>query len=192
MIKLTFKDYLSLGILAELIILIFFYQSSENLGDIFRMSARYSGRLSLIIYLICFYHFTFSFIKKKSIHKLNQSIIIFCVLHYIHFIFLALSVYHNDLPIIPLKLSGGFVAYLMILLYPFLIKKIKKPILHFIYFYYVGVVMCITYLERVRGNFEGAEPELFHYIGLASVIISLVGFGLYLVKYRRLINNYYT
>ena len=189
MVKLKFKNYLSLGILAELIILIFFYLSSENLGDVFRMSARYSGRLSLIIFLICFYHFTFSFIKKKSINELNKSIIIFCVLHYIHFIYLALSVYLNDLPIIPSKLTGGFVAYLMILLYPLVIHKIKKPIFHFIYFYYVGAVMGITYLERVRGNFEGAEPELFHYIGLASVIISLVAFGFYLNKYRRLINN---
>lgn len=49
--------------------------------------------------------------------------------------------------------------------------------------------MGITYLERIRGNFEGAEPELFHYIGLVSIIISLVAFGLYLNKYRRLINN---
>ena len=106
MIKLTFKSYLSLGILAELIILIFFYLISENLGEIFRMSARYSGRLSLIIYLICFYHFTFSFIKRKSKTELNQSVIIFCVLHYIHFIYLALSVYLNDLPIIPSKLSS--------------------------------------------------------------------------------------
>lgn len=188
MVKLTFKNFLSLGILAELIILIFFYLISENIGDIFRMSARYSGRLSLIVYLVCFYHFTFSFIKKKSIYKLNQSVIIFCVLHYIHFIYLALSVYLNDLPIIPSKLTGGFVAYLMILIYPFVINKIKKNIFHFIYFYYVGIVMGITYLERIRGNFEGAEPELFHYIGLVSIIISLVAFGLYLNKYRRLIN----
>lgn len=52
MIKLTFKSYLSLGILAELIILIFFYLISENLGDIFRMSARYSGRLYLFILFV--------------------------------------------------------------------------------------------------------------------------------------------
>lgn len=192
MVKLTFKNFLSLGILAELIILIFFYLSSENIGDIFRMSARYSGRLSLIVYLVCFYHFTFSFIKKKSIYKLNQSVIIFCVLHYIHFIYLSLSVYLNDLPIIPSKLTGGFIAYLMILIYPIVINKIKKIIFHFIYFYYVGIVMVITYLERIRGNFEGAEPELFHYIGLVSIIISLLAFGLYFNKYRRLINNCYT
>jgi len=189
MFKLTFKGYLSLGILAELIILIFFYLISENLGDIFRMSARYSGRLSLIIYLICFYHFTFSFIKKKSKTELNQSVIIFCVLHYIHFIYLALSVYLNDLPIIPSKLAGGFIAYLMILVYPFIINKIIKPVFHFIYFYYVGIVIGITYLERIRGNFEGAKPELFHYIGIAFVMISLIGFGLYLMKNRRLVNN---
>ena len=45
---------------------------TDNWGEIFRLSARYSGRLSLIIYLICFYHFTFSFIKKNSSEKLNN------------------------------------------------------------------------------------------------------------------------
>ena len=111
------KKLLIIGFLVEALIFVFFYQITDNWGEIFRLSARYSGRLSLIIYLICFYHFTFSFIKKNSSEKLNNSIIIFCFLHFIHFIFLALSVYLNDLPIIPIKLTGGFIAYLMILIY---------------------------------------------------------------------------
>ena len=79
---------LIIGFLVEALIFVFFYQITDNWGEIFRLSARYSGRLSLIIYLICFYHFTFSFIKKNSSEKLNNSIIIFCFLHFIHFIFL--------------------------------------------------------------------------------------------------------
>ena len=117
---------LIIGFLVEALIFVFFYQMTDNWGEIFRLSARYSGRLSLIIYLICFYHFTFSFIKKKSSEKLKNSIIVFCLLHYIHFIYLALSVYLNDLPIIPIKLTGGFIAYLMILIYPLMINMIKK------------------------------------------------------------------
>ena len=175
---------LIIGFLVEALIFVFFYQMTDNWGEIFRLSARYSGRLSLIIYLICFYHFTFSFIKKKSSEKLKNSIIVFCLLHYIHFIFLALSVYLNDLPIIPIKLTGGFIAYLMILIYPLMINMIKKMFYHFIYYYYVGIVFAATYLSRIQGNFEGATPEAFHFIGLGSIVASFILFTILIMRFQ--------
>jgi hypothetical protein len=120
--------------------------------------------------------------QKKSEKKLKDSIIVFCFLHYIHFIYLALAVYLNNIPIIPARLAGGFIAYLMILIYPFIISKIEKIIYHLIYFYYVGIVMVVTILGRVRGNFEGAEPEFFHYVGLASVILGFVYFTSVIIR----------
>ena len=182
------KKLLIIGFLVEALIFIFFYQITDNWGEIFRLSARYSGRLSLIIYLICFYHFTFSFIKKNSSEKLNNSIIVFCFLHFIHFIFLALSVYLNDLPIIPIKLTGGFIAYLMILIYPVMINKIKKMVYHFIYYYYVGIVFAATYLSRIQGNFEGANPETFHFIGLGLIVASFILFTILIMKFKESIN----
>ena len=102
MIKnITLKNLLFIGFLIELIIYGFSYIIAENWGGIFRLSARYSGRLSLVVYLIAFYHFTFSFIKTKSEKKLKNSVIVFCFLHYIHFIYLAIAVHLNDIPIIP-------------------------------------------------------------------------------------------
>ncbi|MBT7739208.1 hypothetical protein OAP92_03865 [Flavobacteriaceae bacterium] len=178
------KKLLIIGFLVEALIFVCCYLMTDNWGEIFRLSARYSGRLSLIIYLICFFHFTFSFIKKKSSEKLKNSLIVFCFLHYIHFIFLALSVYLNDLPIIPLKLTGGFIAYLMILIYPLMINMIKKMIYHFIFYYYVGIVFAATYLSRIQGNFEGANPETFHFIGLGSIVASFILFTILIMRFQ--------
>ena len=183
--KISLKNLLIIGFFIELVIFIVSYVLSQDWGETFRLSARYSGRLSLVIYLICFYHFTFSYIKKKTEKKLKDSIIIFCFLHYIHFIFLALAVYLNDLPIIPIRLTGGFIAYLMILIYPFIISKIKKIIYHLVFFYYVGIVMAITILGRIRGTFEGAEPEFFHYLGLGSVILGFIYFTSVIIRSKK-------
>ena len=55
--NLPYKKYLIFGVLLELLIVLFFYLIKDNYGDIFRYVARYSGRLSLIIYLFCFYQY---------------------------------------------------------------------------------------------------------------------------------------
>ena len=184
-LKINLKNLLIIGLFFELIIFGISYIIVDNWGDTFKLSARYSGRLSLVIYLICFYHFTFSFIKKKSHTELKKSIILFCFLHYIHFIYLSLAVYLNDLPIIPIRLTGGFIAYLMILIYPFIINKIKNLVYHLVYFYYVGIVMGITILGRVRGTFEGADPEFIHYVGLALIMLGFIYFTYIIIRFKK-------
>jgi len=63
-LKINLKNLLIIGLFFELIIFGISYLIVDNWGDTFRLSARYSGRLSSVIYLTCFYFFTFSFIKK--------------------------------------------------------------------------------------------------------------------------------
>lgn len=165
------------GVLIELLIFTYSYLNHTEIGEIFRYSARYSGRFSLLVYLFCFYYFatTYSLTNKANLHKL---ISVFCILHFIHFGFLATNIYLNQIVLVPYKLAGGFLAYSMILLYPFFINRPKLPrFAHLIYFYYVGLVMAITYVSRINGSFEGASPEPFHYFGLASTLIAFVGFG---------------
>jgi hypothetical protein len=83
----------------------------------------------------------------------------------------------NFVTLIPHKLAGGILAYLMILLYPIFFERIKnKKIIHAIYFLYVGFVMAMTYIARMKGEFEGASPEIFHKLGLGLVLASMVYF----------------
>jgi len=173
----SYRQLLFAGIFLETIIFFIFFYSEQDLGDVFRYSARYSGRLSLIIYLYCFYKFYRAFLNRDNLKRVKDLVFIFGVLHVIHFGFLALSVHLNNLPIIPVKITGGALAYLMIIIYPFIIEKIKKHIYHLIYFYYVGIVMLMTYVARIKGDFEGAEPEIFHKIAFVFLILVFLKFG---------------
>lgn len=100
---------------------------------------------------------------------------VFCVLRIIHFAFLSASVYSNQIPIVPFKLAGGFLAYLGIVIYPFYLKRIRRLSVHLIYFYYVEIVTALTFLARIRGEFEGAPESSFHYLGM----LTLIGFFLF-------------
>ena len=170
------KKIISFGVFVELLIFLIFFLSVDDISETFRYSARYSGRLSLIVYLYCFYVFSREFERNKY-NKTKKVVLLFSVLHLIHFIYLAFSVWLNELPIIPYKLLGGFIAYILIIIYPFLIDKIKKTIYHIVYFYYVGIVMAVTYLARIKGEFVGAPTELFHYFGFSIVILIFILFG---------------
>jgi hypothetical protein len=175
------KKIISLGVFAELLIFLIFFLNINDISETFRYSARYSGRLSLIVYLYCFYVFSKEFEGNKY-NKTKKVVLLFSVLHLIHFIYLAFSVWLNELPIIPYKLLGGFIAYVLIIIYPLLIDKIKKTIYHIIYFYYVGIVMAVTYLARIKGEFIGAPTELFHYFGFSIVILIFILFGYKIYK----------
>jgi hypothetical protein len=175
------KKIISLGVFVELLIFFNFFLSVDDISETFRYSARYSGRLSLIVYLYCFYVFSKEFEGNKY-NKTKKVVLLFSVLHLIHFIYLAFSVWLNELPIIPYKLLGGFIAYVLIIIYPLLIDKIKKTIYHIIYFYYVGIVMAVTYLARIKGEFIGAPTELFHYFGFSIVILIFILFGYKIYK----------
>jgi hypothetical protein len=170
------KKIISFGVFVELLIFLIFFLSVDDISETFRYSARYSGRLSLIVYLYCFYVFSREFERNKY-NKTKKVVLLFSVLHLIHFIYLAFSVWLNELPIIPYKLLGGFIAYILIIIYPLLIDKIKKTIYHIIYFYYVGIVIAVTYLARIKGEFVGAPTELFHYFGFSIVILIFILFG---------------
>ena len=181
----SYRQLLFAGIFLETIIFFIFFYSKQDLGDVFRYSARYSGRLSLIIYLYCFYKFYRAFLNSDNLKRVKDLVFIFGVLHVIHFGFLALSVYLNNLPIIPVKITGGALAYLMIIIYPFIIEKIKKQIYHLIYFFYVGFVMLMTYVARIKGDFEGAEPEIFHKIAFVFLILVFLKFGYIFYIHRK-------
>ena len=175
------KKIISFGVFVELLIFLIFFLSVDDISETFRYSARYSGRLSLIVYLYCFYVFSREFERNKY-NKTKKVVLLFSILHLIHFIYLAFSVWLNELPIIPYKLLGGFIAYILIIIYPLLIDKIKKTIYHIIYFYYVGIVIAVTYLARIKGEFVGAPTELFHYFGFTIVILIFILFGYKIFK----------
>ena len=83
----------------------------------------------------------------------------------------------NDIELVPFKVAGGFLGYLMILLYPFLMDRIKNKKLHFIYFLYLGIVIIGTYMARIKGEFQGVTPGPVHYSGVITTVLALLIFG---------------
>jgi hypothetical protein len=171
--------WLLIGVLAELAIFSYCYAVHPETNEVFRHAARYSGRLALFIYLFAFSFFALTFTdeRKEVLQTLKKIVTIFCVLHIIHFGFLATNVLMNEIELVPVKLAGGFLGYLFIVLYPFFIGKIKNKKLHFIYFLYLGIVMIGTYLARVKGDFPGAEPGPIHYFGVVATVLALLVYG---------------
>ena len=164
------NQFIFTGVFIELILFVYFFYLNYAIEEVFRLSARYTGRISFGLYLLMFYHFINERSKGKVLQNTYLWGMVFCVLHIIHFAYLSAAVYLNDLPIVPHKIAGGFLAYLAIVIYPFYMMKIKRLGIHLIYFYYVGFVMAMTFFARIRGEFEGAPLSRFHYFGIVLLI----------------------
>jgi hypothetical protein len=176
--KPSFQKLLFIGVFLEALIFTVCYYLHPELDETFRYAARYSGRLSALVFLYAFYSYAMAFPRplKENI-EVRDLIKLFAVLHVIHFFFLTTNIYLNNIELVPVKLIGGALAYLMIVLAPFVLHKMKKA-LQMVYFYYVAIVMIVTYLSRAKGDFEGGEPFWFHYFALGTFVLSAVVFGI--------------
>lgn len=176
--KVNLKRLLNLGLFAEVLIALFsFFQANYIIGETMRLSARYSGRLSLFFFLATFLLTSLNWSKRRKEFKQNfvGLISIFSLLHFIHLLFLTTNIYLNEIELIPFKLLGGGLGYLTLLIYPWLLKSKNPPAwLDYFYFYYLLLIMAFTILSRLSGAFEGAEPSPLHYLGLILIGITLV------------------
>ncbi|MEM9259749.1 MAG: hypothetical protein AAGA62_08885 [Bacteroidota bacterium] len=175
--NLSLKKLLLLGVAAEGIIFLTSYSLHPEINETFRYAARYSGRLSALVFLWTFYQYAFSFSTPLVDNRpLRNWLTLFAVLHLIHFGFLATNVYLNDIPLEAVKIAGGALAYLMIVLAPFGLHRLGTKF-QLVYFYYVSLVMILTYVARAKGDFEGAEPFWFHYLAIVIFLGCCVAFG---------------
>lgn len=173
-----FKNLLLFGIALELTICLVCFMLSSDLSETFKYAARFSGRFSLVVFLASIILFANNYPQNTVEFSKTRSIAaVFAILHYIHLALLFMNVKLNALSLIPHKLAGGALAYLMILLYPIFFERIKSnKAVHITYFLYVSFVMSMTYIARLKGEFEGADPELFHKAGLGLMIASTLYF----------------
>ncbi|WP_461445563.1 hypothetical protein [Maribacter sp.] len=166
----SLKKLLFWGVVLEAVIILVSYVVHQDYTETFRHAARYSGRLSAVVFLCTFYNYAKSFPSPlKTNLQLRNLLTLFAVVHLIHFVFLAMNMYLNALPVVPVKLVGGALAYVMIVMAPFKLHRLKY-FWQLIYFYYVSLVMIITYIARIKGDFEGAEPFWGHYLALGAFI----------------------
>ena len=185
--KTSLRQLILAGVLLELMIFVLSYFSAENFNETIRLSARFSGRLSAVLFLMVFFLFASS--KGGKVERdtpFFNNLILFTVLHIIHFGFLVANVFMNAIELIPVKLVGGALAYGMIVAAPWVFDRLKRG-LQLVYFYYVSLVMIITYFARANGDFQGADPSLIHYVFIGIYVSACLGFGILIRKNKNLI-----
>jgi hypothetical protein len=109
--KISPRLLILIGIVFESVLFFTFFLLKDELGEVFRYAARYSGRFSFVLYLLAFYWFILEHTLNLPLIRTKKWVSVFSIMHVIHFGFLAASVGLNDLPIVPIKLIGGFMAY---------------------------------------------------------------------------------
>jgi hypothetical protein len=148
---------------------------------------RFSGRLSLFLFSAIFLLYD----KPQTIYAwLSEKFyLLFAIVHGIHLLELLSFVYLSNASLIPIRVAGGFLAYLYIFLMPVFVKLQESQrissktfaVLEIVFIYYVWLVFFLTYLPRVLGALPeagGSYSEHVALLGLISVLLGtrLVGF----------------
>jgi hypothetical protein len=180
---------LLVGILLEILILsISYLEANHNITYFFQASARLSGRVSLFFFGLLFVYATLKpsntdteILQTKYILARN-----FAVLHVIHWFLLAAAVSMSNFEIVPFRLAGGALAYLMIVLMPFIIKKKILPNLSLnsvftIYLPYVWLIFFMTYLTRIQGKAKDVTGAMITYKILIIFTLLLMFWRIYIM-----------
>ena len=136
-------------------------------------TTRFSGRLSLLI-------FSFIFLlhpKEKpslSFYLSDCYFLIFAIAHGIHLFELLSYVYLAGIPLVPYRIAGGFLAYSMIFLMPWVhqrfdsgkVSATRFKTLSFAYLFYVWLIFFMTYVSRVNGSFPNAGGTHSEHVAL--------------------------
>ncbi len=144
---------------------------------------RFSGRASLLIFSLIFLFQNHKHLNVKSILS-EKYFLIFAIAHGIHLIQLLSFVYLSGNPLIPIRLAGGFLAYVLIFMMPYaqsMFERNKLSLKTFssltlIYLYYVWFIFFMSYLPRVRGtltNVGGSYSEFVVLLAWVSVLLGI-------------------
>lgn len=184
------------GYCLEVFILIMSYL--ESYGDttaFFQVAARLSGRVSLLFFLIyAIYTTVYPSVKEDIELKVKTSLSKdFAIIHVIHWMFLAVAVTLSGFEIVFIRIIGGALAYLMIILMPLVYEKRlfadrPLPMLENGYIIYVWFIFFMTYLPRILGKVPTATGTLPSYIALMVLTIGFMVWRVILMQRDRRLN----
>ena len=167
---------LVLGTVCECLIWSWSQGEAETWAEGVRLAARYSGRLSFVIFLSgAWMHFQARNESQVDRQWWLAVATLFVWVHAIHLGLVGLNVSQNEVELVLTKLIGGGLAYAMVLLHPVaIVRMAPNQVYHRVHYGYVGFVMGVTFLARLRGEFDGAENSWFQYAGLGVLAIALL------------------
>lgn len=178
---MSFKKALLLILLAELIVgLLGIYNYGFNIEGL-QATTRFSGRLSLVIFSLIFIYLTVNrerlpyFLSAKPFH-------IFAIAHGIHLVELLSYVYLSKSDLIPLRLAGGFLAYVFIFIMPIAHTRFENgkisikrySLTENIYLFYVWFIFFMSYLPRVQGKLPHVGGSYWEFVVLLCWVCLLM------------------
>jgi hypothetical protein len=190
---MKFRKALLLIIIAELLIAILAINNYGFNIEGLQATTRFSGRLSLAVFSLMFILLTLnrailsSLLSFKPFH-------IFAIAHGIHLVQLLSCVYLSKANLIPIRLAGGFLAYVFIFIMPviqhyFEARKIelkKFTLAENIYLYYVWFIFFMSYLPRIQGKLPNVGGSYGEFVVLMIwVCILMIARGILLITTNR-------
>ena len=179
-------------ILAEVIVISLGVGTAGWSIDGLQATTRFSGRFSLIL-------FSFIFLlhpnKKSLLHGFlsENYFLIFAIAHGIHLIELLSFVYLSGTELVLYRVAGGFLAYVIIFLMPWLkfradrgeLSGERLTAIGYVYIFYVWFIFFMTYIGRLNGAFSRpGETHLEHRVlmGWVCIMLGIKIAGLFLKK----------
>jgi hypothetical protein len=182
---MTVRKAVILVIIIECLVAAFaFYHYGQSL-EALQAVTRYSGRVSLLIFSIIF------LLLPKHESNLERLLsprpfFIFALAHGIHLVELLAHVNLSGNDLIPVRLAGGFLAYVIIFAMP-VVKHYtlngkltigKYRIFQTVYLYYVWFIFFMSYLPRVQGKLPNAGGQYWEFVVLLAWVCMMLGMKL--------------
>lgn len=173
--------WIGLG-LEALVLLAAFLESGGETAAFFQASARLSGRVSLLFFSLLLVYATLhpSFERGSETFQVKFRLFqVFAILHVLHWFLLVTSIWFNGFELVPARLAGGALAYLLVVGMPLLLlseglsgKFLRR--LQGFYLFWVWFVFFMTYLTRLRGQSPDASGSPEAWWPLAAFTVGLM------------------
>jgi hypothetical protein len=181
-----------LVILLEILIAVFAVYEYGLTLECLQAVTRYSGRLSLALFSIMF------ILLPQHEDRLTRVLsarpfLVFAIAHGIHLIQLLSYVHWSGNELIPIRLVGGFMAYVAIFAMPIFRQRYQNNrisekhylIVLTIYLYYVWFIFFMSYLPRVQGKLTNVGGHYWEFVVLLSWVCMMLGMKLSAMIFQR-------
>lgn len=179
---MKFKDALLSALIIEVGIALLAVINYGATLETLQAVTRFSGRVSLAIFSLIFLFQHHRYLPVKTMLS-EHYFSIFAIAHGIHLIELLVFVYLSGNELIPLRLAGGFLAYVLIFIMPYAqhlanqnrISTKQFSTLTLVYLYYVWFIFFMSYLPRVRGELPHVGGTYGEFVVLLAWVSLMMG-----------------
>jgi hypothetical protein len=189
---MSFKKTAGLVVLLEILIAALAVFQYGNTLEGLQAVTRYSGRLSLGLFSVIFLFLPSDEQRLKGVLS-EKPFHAFALAHGIHLVQLLTYVYLSGNDLIPVRLAGGFLAYVIIFAMPVIqqnhlaghIDHKMYVIALTIYLYYVWFIFFMSYLPRVQGKLLNVGGNYWEFVVLLAWVCMMLGMKLSSMMFQR-------